>query len=425
MLTIVNNGLNPYSKYPLIKEEDAIFEGTKYSLKTHCKPYSTIERIKKFAAALFLTLFTLGFLLIKESFRSEWGKVFYGTALKLVRIPSPTISIDQETLERAKKFVQENSELIKNRESDEHIHFYNGKHCTVFSHTAFPGLILKIMGTAQAEDSLKNLETAQTLVKDYSLDSCYIPQGKIIELDSESTLFVMEKAPGMTNPSNCALISENEYALFGTSPEIKEKWRTYFVQAAELIARLGYWDTDWRNILLDKDRGFSFIDFEKNSPSENHILGGIERLLQMAPAEFYPEIAAIAKQHGVDIDISKTQEEQRELHERNASIRKWHQEHSVNAESTVLNIQNLSPDFIEKAIIDMLDKQLNNEYFQKSTGENLVEKRHLSCQPLYQLKVERAEFDSALQRLKERNVLCTWTVREMFQKELACYDIYF
>lgn len=219
--------------------------------------------------------------------------------------------------------------------------------------------------------------------------------------------------------------SECEYELFSSNSQIKEKWRTYFAHAAELIARLGYWDTDWRNILLDKDNGFSFIDFERNEPTADNIKNGIERLLKMAPPEFYGEIASIAKRHGVNIDISTLQQEQKVLLETNAGVRKWHRQNSVTDQSPVLNEQGYNST-TEKAIIDKLTAQLNDACHKDRAGENLVERRKAFWQPLCDLSVSRSDFDAALTQLKNKNILCSWTVEEnRFQAQLACYNIYF
>lgn len=324
----------------------------------------------------------------------------------------------QEFLEKAKHFVLEYNDLIYEQEPDELLKFYHGKHSLVFSHVDFPGLILKIMATDNAKESLKNIEAARCFVKDHCLTSCFIPEAEKIELDDERTLLVMEKAGGLTDTDVADIASENDYLLFNENPKLKAIWHKYFTEAAELILRLGYWDTGWNNILLDKERGFSFVDFEKTEPTFETKNEGIRRLLSMAPSEFYEGIASIAKTHGVIIDeICELKEQQKNRLERNAHIRKWHKINSVTNNSGLINTQDVNFDLHESKIICKIQEYLNYSY----PRENLILKRQLSLQ--FWDSSEAIATESALERLKEKNIICTWVVRDsMFTK---AHEIYF
>jgi hypothetical protein len=358
--------------------------------------------------------------------------------------------ISQETLERAKKLVLENPYPISHRYSDEHFRFYFDE-CdlgSVFSHVDFPGLIMTVMSKEGAETCFTNMETARGIVKDYALDCCFIPKPEMIALDDDTALLVMENLPRIMDESNAyhlnfKMVSECEYALFEeraikwkenfidfghiyAHPEVKLKWQKYFTQAAELIAKTGYWHASWYTILLDKDRGFSFVNFKATSPTHHCIRLGIEGLLKIAPHDFYDEIASIAKRHGVCIDIQALKINRKAILEMIAGIRKWHATHSITPDSGVINTHLLNPEADyearEKGVVHKLSQHLKG-----TQNINLVEQRKFSYQPLQYDGYTRSEFEKILKNLWNKQIICAYTStpNSCGYEKLRVYNIYF
>lgn len=311
---------------------------------------------------------------------------------------------------------------------------HRGKHMRVFEHANFPGLVLKLTSLASVKEMLAYVESSQKIVKDHNLLCCMIPFTEIVELDdTRLVVFVMERLDGMTSPAACQEASEREFELFSLLPEMKEKWKEYFRQAAEFICLTGYWDGGWTNILLMKN-GFGFVDFENVQPMVYNITKGIERLLLMAPAEFYEMIVDIAKKHKIDPsslfealsskDIEEAKKRRSEKLDIRSKARSFHQQQNiVKAEKIDKSTLPNRYGYYERKIIDEFNQEVDrNVLFIQGS---LVDQRSLGCQPLRHER-EREKFDLALEQLKKDKVIAAWTVSEnSFQPHLAYFRIYF
>lgn len=313
--------------------------------------------------------------------------------------------------------------ILKKRDSNSQrqIKYYAGKHMKVFEYDCFPGVIIKMTHLGGALMMMDCLQKCHQ-IKTSNLNYCHLPQAELIKLDGTTqAVVIMEKLDGNTNPMECMELSEREYEKFAENPALLNKWREYFKQAAEFICLTGYWDTDWRNILLMKD-GFGFIDFESVDGSN---LKGISRLIPMAPVECFDDILEIGLRYGLTNKdmLSRTTKEKRKAElELHTQIRAWHKKMNIQALQKI-DPKELFKETIQFEIIKSLNEAIERQKDYSYYEGSLIMQRRLHCQPLMDFKKD--DYDAALKKLQNKNLICTWTIEEnSYEPNLHIYQIY-
>jgi hypothetical protein len=343
--------------------------------------------------------------------------------------------LDERTRVEIKHVLTEDWELTRNKFNEhERVRFYlHAKHAIVFEHSKFPGLIFKDMRSEnQLKESKTNIDHARDVLKTWGekLGFCHVPCAEVIELDDDRKLLVMQKAQGITNPSLCNEMSEVEFEKFPSSPDAKAKWLAFFLQAAEFICLIGYWDTSrpWANIIFDLIQGFTFIDFENNKSTTEKKKMGIEGLLKMAHPDFFDPIAEVAQRYGVEIkDISEMKQKRAEELACHSEVRKWHEAQQVQSKSCV-DASQWGDDSFEKKIIEKWnEKCLSQSDYQSE--KRLIEQRTLHWHPSFPFEEqvnhpERVQevfrnFEKALDNLKDKGIIGGWRLDQ------CGYAIYF
>jgi hypothetical protein len=308
----------------------------------------------------------------------------------------------------------------------------------VFEHSKFPGWVIKLPSASVAKEMLGYVQEAQQTVEDHQLHYCFIPDTKIIDLEgtaySEYGIFMMQKVPGIINASQAQESSEKWYEIFDHYPQVKDKWKEYFRQAAEFICLTGYWDVSWRNIIL-MENGFGFVDFERVDPNLSNRACGISRLIRMAPPEFFDVIVEIGKKYQVqeekiladfetgDLELAK-QKRQAEL-ALNTKVRYWHKEKGISDFGQKINVDFNALNTFEKSIVQKFNEKMEDGSYKQGS---LLEERKLFWQPFVSgIKFEDVrEFNAALRTLEEKGILCDWKIEENHSNpNLDCYEIYF
>lgn len=221
--------------------------------------------------------------------------------------------INQEIIEKVKRFVENNFDAIDRLFSfnidhvvDNKYTVYQGKHSSVFSHTEFPGLIFKIMDKETAINSKQSLDLAQKIFEENQYAFCHAPQAEIVmDLPHNSCLFLMEKAKGTTDELCAQKEMEEEFEFIHTDLKIAAKWKKMTREVAEGIAKLGYWDITLANLLWDSKNGFDFVDFEGVEPTNELIREGLDRLVHYLPPQYVDEIYNVAAENNVVLPESE------------------------------------------------------------------------------------------------------------------------
>ncbi|MES2345178.1 MAG: hypothetical protein V4494_04485 [Chlamydiota bacterium] len=220
----------------------------------------------------------------------------------------PQISISgmtSEALEESRMFVLRDFDFFNNTEQlqkDSTVRHYYGKHSQVFSHQDIPKWIFKIMKKEEADSSKQALDQAMAILKESPYQFCHIPEGLIAgDLRDGHALMMMERAEGISNIEEAQKATKHEFELIPSDSAMAEKWQAMTREGAEVIAKLGYWDVGFHNMLWDSKKGWSFIDFEQVEPNPEHIKEGLERFIKMVPYQFINEIYQVAADHGVTL----------------------------------------------------------------------------------------------------------------------------
>lgn len=237
--------------------------------------------------------------------------------------PSPTCFLTPELRAAIKKEMATHYTSLATHRGGENIKYYPGKHCTVFEHKLFPGLIFKLMGVEQDKKREEETKIAREITRQHCLNYCFVPQVEYIDL--EMTIEVITEAIYHIRPpviktiqypvaalveermdgyTNCEAkeMSERDFEQAKSIPELKVKVSQIFIQTALFICKVGYWDFDWRNAILLKDlQGVAFIDFEGTQPSPYNIIMGLWTLLRIAPPFCFEDIFRLAHQHEIDL----------------------------------------------------------------------------------------------------------------------------
>ncbi len=353
--------------------------------------------------------------------------------------------IEQATLEKAKAFVLANWDKIDNRwdskaPSDPSFHFYGAKHCTVFSHPEFPGYVLKVMNKFQSRETKEGVDFAHKVFTEQGFLYCHTPAAAEIDLTDTKTLLLMEKAAGNTDEFAAKEEMEKEFELIDSDPEMAAKWKQMTREVALATAKIGYWDSQRKNLIWDSQKGWSFIDFERIGPSRDNKKTGLDRLVEIFPPQFVDEIYDVADAHGVRLDMTREVAKVHRQTQFNFSreLSRWSLEKGV---PRVLDKERWDSSTWERKILDHFDENRNAPWYQdyppaqielnwqpftfSLTWEQSQNYKELG-EPIY-LK-NRAEFELALENLKAAGVVRTWKVEEQHagtQPYLVSYTIYF
>lgn len=210
----------------------------------------------------------------------------------------------QDNLSKLHLFVLENERFLMDTnyiQSDVTFQYFRGKHSIVFEHKEIPGLIFKIMSKKEAAASKAAIDSARDIFREENLsNNCHIPRAEIAgELSDSNALMIMEKAPGNTNKEDAELKLTLQFQYIYQGSELEKRWQEVTRDTARGIAKIGYWDVGFHNLLLREDGSFDWVDFEKVSPIESHIRQGLERLINMIPCYFVPIIYEVAAQNDI------------------------------------------------------------------------------------------------------------------------------
>lgn len=350
----------------------------------------------------------------------------------VVNMENEVLVLDVQNLQ--KKILEDWEEIskISDDRPQKNIILHNGKHMTVFEHVQFPGLIIKLSSPASAQLMLNSVSKSQQILKEHpEIKQCKIPATRVVPLNAQYALFVMEKVKGIGSSYQALEVSEQAYEQFKNAPDMEDKWCAFFRDAAEYICLTGYWDVSWNNIIL-MENGFSFVDFEHIYPSEENILTGISKLLNIASPEFLDMIIGITSKHNVPSDILFERlmvqdarafklKRQSELDLR-SRVRTWHKDHQITRPDDKINVGPWTNTQLEKTIVEKFNEEA--EARQKHYAPNPIEQRKLWWRPLEQLGVQQEQFDAALKNLQLNGIVCDWTISE-YPKIDPIYYIYF
>ncbi|MBS0607537.1 MAG: hypothetical protein JSR57_11355 [Verrucomicrobia bacterium] len=363
-------------------------------------------------------------------------------------IPTPSLSdsyiIDQKTLDKAKDFVLQNQNRITRRDkTDPSFHFYQAKHCTAFSHSDFPGLVLKVMNTLQAHESKESINAARSLFACEGYRYCHALAAETIDLSDKKTLLVMEKAIGNTDEFAAQEEMEKEFELIDSNPEMAAKWQLMTREVAQATAKLGYWDSQRKNLIWDSQQGWSFIDFERIAPTKSNIETGLNRLVEIFPPQFVDEIYDAAAQSDVTLDKTRERAKTDRLAQFTFSreLSRWNTKKGL---PRVLDIERWPSTSWERKILMQFEENRNRPCLQNylpaqtelswwQPFTSLLSWEQIEPDAVYKAVGEpiylenRAAFEAALKNLESEGVIRTWEVsrENSIQPYLVSYMIYF
>lgn len=347
----------------------------------------------------------------------------------IVNAENNTLAIDEHKL---KETVVKDWDAIHADSPPERIIKHAGKHMRVVEHAEFPGLIIKLPRPQLAQEMYACLERSQQVLKEHpEIKHCMVPATKVIPLNENHSLFVMEKVQGSAS-YQAQEISEQAYEQVEKDANLEMKWRSYFRDAAEFICLTGYWDTSWNNIILMQN-GFGFVDYESLAPTPQHLLTGISRLLEMAPPQFADMIIQIASKYGISSEqlceelrvkrLETFKIERRQRLELRSKVRLWQKTHPINHPTGKIDGTRWNADSIEGKIIEQFNKETAR--LKEFVKHNPIAERKLWWQPLTSLSIKREQFEAALKNLQTDGIVCDWTTKAFGQPELLGYHIYF
>ncbi len=343
--------------------------------------------------------------------------------------------ITPEIIEQCQKLALANMEKLEKRENDKELHFFAGKHCTVFSHTELPGLVLKIMVKKQAEDSKRDLDIARKAFAQRGFQYCHAPQAELADLGNDETLFIMERAKGETDELLAQELMEQEFERIASEPKMAEKWKTMTREVAEATALIGYWDSQRKNLIWDSEKGWTFVDFERVKPTRSNIQTGLSRLAEIFPPQFVGEIYDVVDGEGITLDITRdaAKVKRQAQFELSRSCSRRNKEKGL---PRVLEEDKWDEASWERRILDKFDENRTQPWYVNYKPAQT----QLFWQPfsmsgamretpeIYyaQHAKERAGLEAALERMQKAGDVLTWRIMENpNQKELVAYTIYF
>ncbi len=363
-------------------------------------------------------------------------------------------SIDQDTVKKAHDFVLSHYDRICDRDrSDSSFHFYGAKHCIVFSHSDFPGLVIKVMSQSQAIDSKRSIDRARALFDSEKFQYCHAPAAEMVDLSGyeDQTLLVMEKAAGNTDEYAAKEEMEKEFERIDQDPQMEKKWRRMTFEVAQATAKLGYWDSQRKNLIWDSQKGWSFIDFEDVEPTLDHIETGLNRLVEIFPHQFADVIYDVAEESRVNLAIPREDAKSqrfkqfcfsRELSQRNEQkglprfididrwpIGSWERKIVEEFDGNRSGRQNFSPEQTElywQPFCNEIDYSnfLFAKMFQKFSSLKREAGAIAQSTGASEILDKRRAFEEALGNLQSQGVVYTWT-SEGNDPWLVGYQIYF
>jgi len=355
--------------------------------------------------------------------------------------------IPLEAAEKIRAFILENLPKIQERQNDETLHFYAGKHCIVFTHHAYPNLVLKIMSPQSARESLDLLHQAREQFSKKGFRYCHIPCAEITHLSQDQDLFIMEKATGEVDEERAQELMEQEFRLIPQDPKVAKRWQEITSENAEATALIGYWDSQRKNLIWDPRKGFSYIDFERVSPTKDNQLIGLERLVDIFPYQFIGEIYTVAENYGIRLGESLQNATQRRMNDFmfSWSRSEWNATHPF---PRVVDPNKYSPTSWEGRMINEFltrrawyrSPRLQTElYIQplQDIFDGMIDyttpyEQQIRCLPegMEIYRKARAELDAALDRMQLAGDIHAWKAEEIASSPrevpyLIGYTIYF
>ncbi len=366
----------------------------------------------------------------------------------------------QEDLHRIAEIVEDNYESlgthIKLDESSVVTRYFNGHHRTVFELKEFPNYIIKLGQTD--ETMLKTIQSCAAVVERLGLHRCAVPDVHLITRPNGEQFWVEEKLDGIFSSVDAKATSEREFTLLDINPALRQKWNEIFMQAALFIIETGYWDVDWRNVLLMLD-GVGFIDFEKMAPGDRELItSGLIRLLEMAPPGSIDSMLEVIAEKGYLEDLKKAlrkpiedfkreREQSLELH---ARVRKFHETKTYSTLTDRVDASKYPTDSDEHKIIQTFNRHMNYKGIACNIGTDLLNIRNLRTAPyrnvgdhlIWNLSSEelkakvdelvppiQEKYEAALMRLKEDGVIAEWVTNlpQYDHQDSRCigYDVFF
>lgn len=338
-------------------------------------------------------------------------------------------------VEKLKKAVSSELNNIISGKPTKKITKHPGKHMYVFEHADFPNVVIKLPQPQHAQEMLESLTICQGILRDHpEIRHCFIPPAREVMLSANYTMFVMEKVRGSISSAQSQEESEKAFEKFPSSAELQHKWETFFMDAAQFICLTGYWDANWKNILLI-DEAFAFVDFENVSPTRKHQCTGLAGLLKMAPPECIESILAVAAENDIseheicaelgvkDIETFKTL--RHDYLALRSQVRKWHSANHITNPSHPLNIERWNENSLENRILKQLEAQNKKNLCNPHLRGSLIEQRKMCWQPASDLQFSKEAFNKALENLKASGNICAWKAEGGEEDIPFTYTIFF
>lgn len=316
----------------------------------------------------------------------------------------PALSLnDPETIPKMKEALTRDWEIMQDYQNNNGPIFHHT--CYVIEHREFPGFFFKFKLNVNPHEYKASVDYARDVIKKNHLNFCHVPQTEIIKLDNGFELLVMEKVQGK-DKEKAVTLNKAIFNQFAASPDLKEKWRLIFSQAAEFICLTGYCDTGWHNISLDSHKGLSFFDFEgckisPESPSSKILLMSaiIAMIFKMAPPDFSDAIFDIAQKHGLDFDPELREWAKHYTLDFRPKYARWTPKHSINTYSTI-NMDKLRISSTEKTLIELL-----NGHIDTNRMKDLKRRQFKLTNPLKTLNATVDQFNAMIDNLKKQGAI--------------------
>lgn len=312
--------------------------------------------------------------------------------------------------------------------------YKGGKHAgIVFEEETLPGIIFKLCYPNARKLAV---DASRKAIQEHQLKYCHVPPAIIV-----SGCLVMGKAAGVTGVK-ARLLCEEEFKKFGDE-RIKSVWRRFFKDAAEFIAATRLTDITWANVGVDPERGITFFDIEfpvtemEELEKFKDIKIGLEGLMNLAHPDFFDDIIAAARKHGVaeKIDAENLRLQRIRRLEMSERVRKWHQERNITPASRELIAERhwsgglWHGHCLQNLIIEQLNAKIKDERGMKENANDLEFQRSYQCQPYREFsgrsiaewiaKLRESEHfgvgptgrpavESALKELQESGLICAW-----------------
>jgi hypothetical protein len=348
---------------------------------------------------------------------------------------APALTFTQSITSAVAALTDTDIAAIQERTSDKVLRYYNGNSRTVFELKGHPDHILKL----DSPEHASMLHTIQKCRRIASLPRCVVPKVQM-EFKGRHIVWIEQKLQGIFDSFEATDAAEVLYYRFREDPALREKWIEVFRQAAQFIIWTGYYDIDWRNLLL-MEEGVGFVDFE-GVPLEKPDLQsqgiGLLRLLAIAPLEAFDAIFKVVENNRLQNTLflyARHLPHLRECKETMSYAEKVQLLRTIRANELALGTTlaefhknmddprkpaNTSPypaGSPERAIIDKF-----NQFEGKERCTTARRIRDLFLDP-YDLPAHTPQaIDRALERLKADRVIATWTKRTA---PFPNYSVYF